>query len=1231
MIANWTDEQKKAILSDNANLLVSAGAGAGKTAVLVHRIIRKILDKESNIDIDRLLVVTYTNAAASEMKERIGDEIQKRLEKNFQPKRLQRQLTLLNQSNIMTMHSFCLKVIRDNFQLVDLDPNFRVADNEESILLKQNSISELFEEKYNSNDNQFLLFVDSYGDKDDSVVKNIVIDLYEFLQSIPWPKRWLNQAVEEFNLDTNFKFENSKFANLIIINLHRKIKKFIDKLKSAVKIMHMDTGLETYENSFLNDILNLQDIIKINSWQKMVNALKNIKFERLNSLKNKNYNEEIKQKIVKIRNDVKKSLKQVRENIFGYTENINESIKIMYPMMKCLMNIVNEFYNKYSLKKRDRNIVDFNDIEHFCLDILTYVDDKKRVVPSNTAIYYRNFFDEILVDEYQDSNAVQEVIINMISKKDECSNVFMVGDVKQSIYRFRQAKPELFLKKYNSYSDKDDSKNRRIKLFKNFRSRFQIIKSVNYIFRQIMCKEVGELDYDENEELQAGAEYPYSEIKGTFENDCIEVNIIDKSSSEKNEENLDDVQVEARLIARRIEELVNHKNDECRNIYDRNINSYRPVMYKDIVVLMRATKNWAPILVDEFNNFGIPVFADTSTGYFETVEINTIMSLLKIIDNPVQDIPLIAVLRSPIESFSPEELIDIRIVNKNVHFYEALKNCINDSGRDYSTDHIEDGLRNKVNNFLIQLDKWRKKVVHMSIDEFLWYLYMDTGYYGFVGAMPGGTQRQANLRMLFQKAEQYEKSSYKGLFNFINFVDKLKSSSGDMGSARILGENENVVRIMSIHKSKGLEFPIVIIAGAGKNFNFTDMNKPILFNEELGFGPDYVDSKKRIKHPTIMKQILKGKLKIETLSEEMRILYVAFTRAKEKLIITGMVNNVVKTCRRWCEESIVDEKKVPEYALIDAKNFLDWIGEALARHRDGEIIRKIASHDYKIDTNLIVDDPSKWNIKLWKKENFFKRLEKNSKNNIVWKIKNNLLKQGKSRHCDEIIRRLNWKYKYYDVSKIPAKFSVSELKRKFETVDAQNSMILERGQDLKKPQFIEGKSSISSAEKGTLVHLVMQHIDLKNIDSKMSIKRQIQNLVNKQFITEKESKVISEHKIFNFFTSQLGTRMRKCKKVYREVPFYMQIDSRDVCDELDEYTGKGEKVIIQGIIDCYFQEKEEIVLIDYKTDYVDNFENIKKKYRVQIEYYSMAIEKMTGIKVKERYLYLFQRNVALKI
>ncbi|WP_411679923.1 helicase-exonuclease AddAB subunit AddA [Clostridium thailandense] len=1257
MSTKWTKEQKEAIFTKNCNLLVAAGAGAGKTAVLVERIIQRVTDKEENVDIDRLLVVTFTNAAASEMRERVGDAISRELELNPDSKNLQRQLTLLNQSNIMTIHSFCLQVIKSNFYIIDLDPNFRVCDTTEAILLKRETLEELFEDAYEKSDNEsFLNLVDSYGGKNDFQVQNMVLSLYEFAKSSPWPRKWLTKAVKRFNVEDNYVFGESDWARILVNNIKIELYGCKNKMEKAIEIIENSEGIEYYLETFKNDLEKINKLYSYNSWEKLKEGFITLEFEKLPIKKNKDADKEAKEKTKKVRDEVKKKLIDIADDIFLSSNNTEDNLKDLYPMMKCLVDLVIDFDEKYSAKKRERSLIDFNDIEHFCLGILTEEDEEGNVNPSKVAVEYKEQFEEILIDEYQDSNEVQEVIMNMIANKNDILNMFMVGDVKQSIYRFRQAKPELFLNKYNTYSEEKESSKRKIRLFKNFRSRVEVIDGVNYLFKQIMSKNIGELDYGEEEALTIGSTYLETEHPSGGE---IELHLIDKksnriredeeldSSNNEAEEILDNIQIEARLVARKINELINSEDEQRFHVYDKSINSYRPVRYKDIVILMRATANWAPTFVDELNKIGIPVFADTATGYFDTIEIRTIMSLLQVIDNPMQDIPLISVLRSPLVSFLPEDLIDIRMVNKHISFYEALKSIYeynevlnNESLAEITKDkdyekmfdfgHISEEIREKACNFIKRIRSYRKKAIHMPIDEFIWYLYTETGYYGFVGAMPGGKQRQANLRVLFERAKQYEKTSYKGLFNFIDFINKIRNNSGDMGSAKILGENEDVVRIMSIHKSKGLEFPVVILSGCGKNFNMMDMNRSILFHGELGLGPDYVNLDRRISYPTIIKQVLKKKMKLETLSEEMRVLYVAFTRAKEKLIITGMVNNIAKSSEKWCEAGSFDKSKIPDYFLLNAKSYLDWIGPSIAKHEDGSKLRECAGYEY--EPQNIIKDNSLWSVKLWNNEDFKSILSENLEElDIVNAIESITLNEDSNQYNKEIQRRLDWEYKYKEACSIPAKFSVSELKRRFSKIDTEESFDLFSTSTLKKPLFLQKSMALSPSERGTVLHLVMQHINLEKVFRISDIKEQIDKLVLKEFITEEEAKVIDMGKILRFFESDVGKRMLKAKKVYREVPFFMELPCKEIYKELTEKVYKEEKVMLQGIIDCYFEEDGDLVLLDYKTDYVKDISEIKERYKLQIYYYAKALESMTGKLIKSKYLYLFSINKILEM
>jgi ATP-dependent helicase/nuclease subunit A len=1264
----WTKEQQSAIDTRHCNLLVAAAAGSGKTAVLVERIIKIITDIKSPVDIDRLLVVTFTSAAAAEMRERIGEAISRELDRNPDSKTLQRQLTLLNRSNITTMHSFCLDVIRNNFHHIDLDPNFRISDETEALLLKQELLQELLEDKYEESDENFLALVESFGgSRDDSPIIDMIGNLFSFSMSGPWPEKWLREKAEEFNLPEDFDIGESSWGQVLKNSIEIDLLAAKYKLLNAVEICETGAGLQPYLDNIKSDLSMIEGLLSDlkEDFDSLYNGFCSIEFTKLNRV-GKDVDKDAQEEVKDIRDEVKDKIKAIRGEIFNVSpKEAVEALRAMYPIMKTLSELVIEFDKRYKEKKRERGMLDFNDLEHLCLKILTDFDDKGEIIPSNIALGFREKFDEVLVDEYQDSNNVQETIINMVSRKfTDDPNVFMVGDVKQSIYRFRQAKPELFLEKYNTYPSEEGKKDRRIMLFKNFRSRDEVINSVNYIFKQLMSKTVGELDYTEREALNLGADFKVLEEEGSVVGGNTELHIIDRTgqSTDENdndqdsedgeegqvqtnlleEEELDNIQLEARLVAKRIKELMNSSEGNQFKVFDKDIKAYRPVKYKDIVILMRATSNWAPVFMEELGGEGIPVYADAGTGYFQTVEIRTIMALLQIIDNPMQDVPMLSVLRSPIFSFTPEELIDIRMLDREKYFYENIKTIAQVDNEVAITTLasryiFEESIQEKAQYFIDALERWREKSIHMPIDEFIWYLYMDTSYYGYVGAMPGGVQRQANLRILFQRARQYEQTSFSGLFNFINFINRLRNSSGDMGSAKILGENEDVVRIMSIHKSKGLEFPIVILAGSGKQFNLMDLNRNILFHEEMGYGPDFVDYKRRISYTTIKKQAIKKKFKLESLSEEMRILYVAFTRAKEKLIITGSVGNFEKSSARWCYAASQGEDRVAPHEVVKAKTYIDWIGMALAKHKDGELIRKTAN---SFINPTAQDESSHWSIKLWNKTDIV------GINNLLTEEEEAEEKElfidrlTESEFDSEIRRRLEWEYPYILASKIPANVSVSELKRAaLDDDNEQNVVSLYRAQHVTKPAFLQEEKGLSAAERGTALHAVMQRLDLDIVSTREEIENQIAYMVAKEFITAEQAEAVRSSKVLRFFNSWIGKRMldahRTTRGVRREIPFYIDIPSTTVRKDLPEERYKDEMVRLQGVIDCYFEEADgTVVLLDYKTDYAGEevtLEDIKKRYEVQIKYYSNTLEKITEKKINEKYLYLFYNGEIVKM
>ena len=1232
----WTNEQLQAIETRRCNLLVAAAAGSGKTAVLVERIIRIITNEENPVDIDKLLVVTFTSAAASEMRERIASAISKSLEKSPNSKNLQRQLTLLSRANITTMHSFCLDVIKNYFYTIDLDPSFRIGDETEAILMKNEIIEELFEEYYEEDNEDFKKLIEAYSSsKDDEKLKEMILSLYRFSMSGPWPQQWLKEKAEDFNISTLEEFDKSEWVKVLRDNLRVELSGFLNMYKRAIEIINDTSGLEPYLDAFYSDYNYLENAYESlnGGLNDIYIALNSISFIKLKTVKKNQVSDENAQNAVKnIRDSVKKKVKGLIESTFEFTpQEALDGIIGVYPFMKTLASITLEFLRRFDEKKREKNILDFNDLEHLCLKILIDKDENNNIIPSKVAEHFREFFDEVLVDEYQDSNSVQETIIDLVSRRSlKEANVFMVGDVKQSIYRFRQAKPELFLDKYNKYSLKEGKSNRKIQLYKNFRSRQEVIEGVNYIFKMVMSQTVGELEYTNEETLNLGADFKSTNDENSILGGDIELHILDKSGivkeenidvsdeeseGKEEEEDIDAITLEAKIVSKRIKELFEPKDGKKFKVFDKDTNEYRDVRYKDIVILLRATKNWAEIFLDELGSEGIPVYADTGSGYFESIEIRTIMSLLKVIDNPLQDVPMIALLRSPIVGFTAEELSDLRLLHKDLYFYEIIKEVTE------GIHEVSEDLKFKCVSFVAALNKWRKKSIYTPIDEFIWYLYMDTAFYGYVGAMPNGKLRQANLKILFQRAKQYESTSFKGLFNFIN----LRKSSGDMGSAKVLGENEDVVRIMSIHKSKGLEFPVVFTSGMGKQFNLIDLSNSVLYHEELGFGPSYVNLETRNSYSTLAKEAIKKRIRLETLSEEMRILYVAFTRAKEKLIITGATSNLEKSINNWVSSAALDENIILPSEVLKGKSYLDWICMAICKHVCGEKLRNVAG----AGRELITSDFSKWDIKFWNKNLLI--MDKNLEVIDEVEEKKSIINYKEVVVDNEINRRLDYKYKFVECSMLPSNISVSDLKKKEFTYGDEIHDVVEvfKEKQVLKPKFLKEEKGLSAAERGTVIHYVMQRLNYDRVNNVTEIKEQIKEMVMDKSLTEKEASVVWHNKIYKFFESSLGKRLliayKEGRLVSRELPFFTQLSSVEYDSNLNVETYAGEKIRLQGIIDCFFEEEDGIVLLDYKTDYVDdnNINEVIQRYKLQIKYYKDALEKITGKNVKESYLYLF--------
>ena len=1191
MANKWTNEQLSAITQKGNNILVAAAAGSGKTTVLVERIIRKIIN--DNVDIDKILVVTFTNAAASEMRERILTALYKQIDKDPLNQRLRKQIVLLNKASICTIDAFCLDIIRNNFFEIGASSNFRIADNTELELLKQEAIEETFEELYLENDDEFNKLIELYaGYKDDENLKNIILKIHNYIQSAPFPEDWLEEQIEKFNMSNIEDFSQTEWGKIILKNFRDEVLNSIQILESSKHQLDMITELSKFSLVVADDINQLKFLEQNwDNWERAYEIANNLKFKTWPT--DKKVVSNLKEDTKKARDNVKKRISKAVFQTFIYnTEEAVEDINAMYPILKKIKDVTLKFMEKFSEKKSNKNIMDFSDIEHYALKILLKKDENGIYQKTEVAKKYEEKFNEIAIDEYQDSNLVQEYILTSISNG---KNIFMVGDVKQSIYRFRQAKPELFLDKYQKYGLEPNEYGQKIKLFKNFRSRENILDTTNLIFSDIMSADFGEIEYDESEYLNLGATYEEPtenvEFAGKTELDIIDLKKEENEDGEEIEEDnsselLEKTEIEAKFVANRIQELIKSKYQ----VYDRKT-GYRDITYKDIVILLRATSNTANVFEKELLNLNIPVFSDQAENYLESIEIRTITSLLKIIDNPYRDIPLVTVMRTIIGNFTDNELIEIRLTQNEGYFYDSLKEA-------KTSPKIDGKLKEKVTNFLDKLNKWREEERYLPLNEFIQKIYEETDYYNYVRLMPNGQVRKANLKMLLDRAKDYEKISFKGLFNFIRYLEKVKSSNSDLSSAKVIGENENVVRIMSIHKSKGLEFPVAIISRTDKKFNQKDLNESILLHQDIGFGMQYINYDRKIEYTTATKEAIKIKTKEESIAEEMRILYVALTRAKEKLIITGVENDFTKSIDQKKELLEIYEKendKINHLVLKKYLSYLEWIELVYLNHQDIEnqiTLNKIAKKDVlKAEENQ--EEQEKKNIELPEKIDY-----------------------------EKINEILNWQYKYKEMTNIQSKMSVTKIKelKNNETQKQQHIEI--------KPKFMLDKTKVSSAERGTIIHLILQKLDFTKEYSKEELAQFVNNLCTKNIITQIQKDSIDIEKIYQIINTQFIKNLKNAKEIKKETPFYTYINTKEIYN-----TQNSENILVQGIIDLYYiNQQNEVILVDYKTDYVEGSgEELIDKYKVQLEIYKKALEESLKEKVKHVYIYSIYLNKEIEI
>lgn len=1188
----WTESQKKVIDRRERNILVSAAAGSGKTAVLVERIIQKIT--QDKVDIDKLLIVTFTNAAAAEMRERIRDAIEKKLEEEPEDTHLQRQFTLVHNAQITTIDSFCLYVIRNYFYKIDLEPNFRVADEGELSLLRSDVLGKLLEAHYAAGEEAFLSFVAGYGSaKSDQAIQDMILKMYTYAQSYPWPDEWLVSCGQAYDLKEEADMEQADWMKQFLDSLVTAVSDCGSQMREALNVCEEPDGPYMYADALKEDIRRLDAIRESGSYARFgeeINAYAKA-FPKLAAARKFEGSAEKKELVQNIRNAMKKEIKDMRDKFFfKEPEEIFLDMKKTASAVKMLVALTEEFASCFAAEKKRKNLVDFSDMEHFALKILV---DQATKEPTETADEFAALFDEIMIDEYQDSNYVQETLLRAVSKERfGQNNLFMVGDVKQSIYRFRLARPELFMEKFDTYAAGTPGCER-IDLQKNFRSRDEVLSGVNDIFYKIMCRDLGNVVYDENAALYPGADYPEDMDPAMF---AMEVLVADESGAEEMER----VELEARMIASRIHEM----RKEGQTVTDKESGELRPMEYRDIVILLRSVSGMADTFVKVLLEEGIPAFTTSRTGYFSTVEIQTVLNMLRVIDNPMQDIPLAAVLYSPVGGFSGEDLAKIRAVSGEKTFYESILTY--DTMPEEETDQK---LRERLRGFLAKLEAFRKRVPYTPVHELITELLEETGYLSYITALPAGEQKCANVQMLIEQAIHYEDTSYKGLFHFVRYIEKLRKYDVDYGEADIINENENAVRIMSIHKSKGLEFPVVFAAGMGKTFNTQDTRSRLILHPELGIGLDCMDTVRRTKTPTLLKRTLARQTEEENLGEELRVLYVALTRAKEKLILCGCLKDVEKKFGEY-RQNADTEHPVSFLARSSAHCYFDWVLPALYSYPEKYEIRVFGETDARAG-HL--------------KEAVRTLLTKEQVKRAVQTADKELL--------EKIEERLSFAYPFEAEKDIKTKVSVSEIKHQrmqFEPEEMETvQWYAEEETEEIVPDFIEKRDRVNrGALRGSAMHLVMQCLPFAGSPSDGNRKQmyawiaeELEKLKKAGRLDETMYELVRIPMIVDFFASSLGKRMVQAdqrEELRKEKAFVLGIPAGEIWD-----CDSRELVLVQGIVDAFFYEDGDIILMDYKTDSVEKPEQLLQRYQAQLDLYARALEEATGKKVREKIIYSF--------
>lgn len=1229
-MAQWTPDQKNAIDCNSPEILVAAAAGSGKTAVLVERILQKVSNPQSPTSILNLLVVTFTNAAASEMRSRIAGSLSQKLKNTHDPvvrNHLETQLILLSGAAISTLHRFCQDLIRQYIHKIGWEPSFRLLNEGESALLKEDILDQVMESYYEIGDSKFLELSDSHGNSsDDRALRELILTLHDFSLSQPWPEYWLKKIATQFDLDENSDFSTTLWGQMIL----RYCRLILIEAQDILTSLLAESELHQlpYCEVFREDLQVIEQLRGAWSggWNFFADSLAAPKlFADLPRGLKKGlpaHQEEFATLLISLRDDMKKQITSLRKYFLQTDAEILSDLRATAPDLSLLCEITLQFHQAYQKVKIADGFADFSDLEHGALEILRGANSSPEspICPSETALELQEKFTELMIDEYQDTNEVQENILSLLCTSGKVHR-FQVGDVKQSIYKFRLAEPELFMRKYESYPTKDYSE--RILLSQNFRSRKEVLKGINFLCYQLFSKDVGELIYTEEEALKVSASFP--EVDENTLAGPIELHLLKKEGSTKQsefEDNEDDPSFSEeessfRREAHRAAQLL--LSWQKKQVYDKKEKKYRDFHWRDAVILLRSVKGRTPDLLEILRRYNIPCYAEIDEGYFEETEVQTLLSVLAIIDNPQQDIHLATTLRSPIGGFTEPELSQIRLVSPRGNYWEAfLVAC--------ESKDISSPLQNRLQTFLSLYQSWRDLNRRESIPALIRRILADTSYDGWVTALSGGDLRSANLRLLQEKAQEFEASGMRGLSRFLRFIKKLREKGNDWGSARILGKDEDLVRIMSIHKSKGLEFPAVILMELGKRFNTRDQHKPVILHKKLGVGPFRTRLDLRYRYPTAAHQAIQLAIRQEEIAEELRVLYVALTRAEEKLALIGSAPDIEKKILKTALKSL----NSPGFSLspgiiLNSRSYLDWLLLSLSRH---PAMLPCLNQNSPIPVEeaalpVLPDGDSSWSIILKDTEDIAPKNKENFPEYPA--IKNHLPLPSSVEDPSAIPTLLLWNYKQELSVGKPGKTSVTELKRRLEWMEKEDYFEPDHQSQSSKtvtkdrPRFLQEQSGQTPAEKGTQLHSLLQHLQFNEADTLEKLHSQISLLVHRGILPEKGITDLPLDSVVSLVQGSLGKRI--CQgKVYRELPFSALIPAEKL---LSQWRQISDPVLIQGVVDLLLEEEHGYLLLDYKSDHLPRAEDFEKKYSYQLRLYREALQPLLKKPISETWIYSF--------